>query len=520
VFLPHPPAAKTFIFIFNFKLLLCSSHSNFVLLPQALSCDHGVPFAIYHSRRLNAKEEEISLPTKSTRTSSGSKRGPPEVSLSCLVNKSRGANGLPASICAARSADRAPSPLSERLSFLGDTRCHLRAADVTDDNEFFSPYISLTSSLLVRVTWAPRRKLRGEHDLQISIIDTKAASSAIIPASVLVDVTNKCKPRDGLRSNSYEDEYLAYDVLLLTIFELVYILQLRELLNDTNFMEYVPLLKSMKKFDPWHDKLRAVREETYKSRCVLDAEALRTVVKVTDGIPTGFRVAIVVQLLSMRGSQAIDDQRVQAKIVSEVDALTVGEYADIMEMPTGVAVMDQAGQSLSTAAEMQEMDAVIGWILIRLDQQQHERSTGLSEMQEALEHACVQLERSLSRLSAKVWNSFRTKMTHVEESAIQFEKIPYRISMASTDKDGAITETADGVWEFSLEIQTAVEKATEEHANTLKRKRGEARANDQDKENLLKCPKLTMDDYRKLRGAVKKAARLSENGIADANTIS
>jgi hypothetical protein len=74
----------------------------------------------------------------------------------------------------------------------------------------------------------------------------------------LVDVTNKCTPRDGLRSNSYEDEYLAYDVLPLTIFENVYILQLRELLNDTSFMEYVPALKSMKKSDPWHDQLRAV----------------------------------------------------------------------------------------------------------------------------------------------------------------------------------------------------------------------------------------------------------------------
>jgi hypothetical protein len=92
------------------------------------------------------------------------------------------------------------------------------------------------------------------------------------------------------------------------------------------------------------------------------------VVRFTDGIPTGFRVAIIVQLLSMRGSQANEDQRVQAKIVSEVDALTVGEYADIMDMPTGVAVMGQAGQSLSTVAEMQEVDAVIGWILIRLDQ--------------------------------------------------------------------------------------------------------------------------------------------------------
>jgi hypothetical protein len=91
--------------------------------------------------------------------------------------------------------------------------------------------------------------------------------------------------------------------------------------------------------------------------------------------------------------------------------------------------------------------------------------------------------------------------------------------MASTDKDGAIKETADGVWEFSLEIQTAVEKATEEHANTLKRKRDEARANDQDKENQLKRPKLTMDDYRKLRGGVKKAAGLSENGNANSNTM-
>jgi hypothetical protein len=73
---------------------------------------------------------------------------------------------------------------------------------------------------------------------------------------------------------------------------------------------------------------------------------------------------------------------------------------------------------------------------------------------------------------------------------------------------------------IQLEIQTAVEKATEEHANTLKRKRDEARANDQDKENQPKRPKLTMDDYRKLRGGVEKAARLSENGNADANTIS
>jgi hypothetical protein len=85
MFLPHPPAAKTFIPVFN--LLLCSSHSNFVLLPQALSCDHDVPFAIHHSRWLNAKEEETSLPTKSTRTSRISKRRPPEVSLSCLFNE-------------------------------------------------------------------------------------------------------------------------------------------------------------------------------------------------------------------------------------------------------------------------------------------------------------------------------------------------------------------------------------------------------------------------------------------------
>jgi hypothetical protein len=176
VFLLHPPAAKTFISIFNFNLLLCSSHSNFVLLPQALSRDHGVPFAIHHSRWLNAKEEEISLPTKSTRTSSVSKslEDLPRFLYHAWSTKSRGANGLPAFVCAARSADRAPSPLSETLSFLGDTRYHLRAADVSDDNnEFFSPYISLASSLLVRVTWALRRKLRGEHDLQISMIDTQ-----------------------------------------------------------------------------------------------------------------------------------------------------------------------------------------------------------------------------------------------------------------------------------------------------------------------------------------------------------
>lgn len=203
-----------------------------------------------------------------------------------------------------------------------------------------------------------------------------------------------------------------------------------------------------------------------------------------------------------------------------MDALTVGEYADILGMPTSIAVMSQVRQSLSTAAEFREVDAVIGWILIRVDQQQHERSTRLSGLQEVLEDARLQLERLRSRLSAEVRDSFRTKMTHVEESAVQFEKIPYRMSMASTDKDDAINETVDGVWEFSLEIQTAVEKATEEHANTLKRKRDEARANDQDRENQPTRLKLTMNDYRKLKGRVEKAAGLSKNGNADANMIS
>jgi hypothetical protein len=134
------------------------------------------------------------------------------------VEKSQGVNKPPHFSSAAkdnlslhrRGCPLAPLSVVDIPTFASDARKHLT---FNHDNDFRSPLVSFTSSLLVALGWARKRDLDGIHDLHIAIFDTQKIVSMhpIFPCTDLKDLVNAYLEGTAVVPGDCVDEFLAYD---------------------------------------------------------------------------------------------------------------------------------------------------------------------------------------------------------------------------------------------------------------------------------------------------------------------